>query len=484
MSYHFGKFTSHAQAALHQTCLTIFSRGFKSQGNNKSTEKDIKLPLDHSNTLVYVPATLLKMSSINVFARWRPLSQEEVPSGEINHTTQPTTNLASISITHPPDRPWTSPAAFHTIFNAQGDNATVYAKVVAPTLPKVLRGETCSFFAYGHSGSGKTHTILGYGEELGLCVAAAEELFAGLCDTPALGVGFSLFELRQKAAFDLLNGRAECHVRQGPDGRVHIRGETEVLEGGKVRVRPIVQRACWDFVSFRRELLLALEHRETGKSNVHDQSSRTHAVLELEVISQALMDARREVIERQSELVPVGKRATDVTIEEDTKSFIATPGGGWEPNPDYQRNQALIDVVQNEKALFESRVTAAEEAVEQVLQSSPSPSLGAKMVFVDLAGAEYSDTKAITKQTPQERQEGREINTDLLALKEVMRAWSKGSNRIPFRSSTLTMVLREHFINAERGNSAIIVTVSPAEEQYAATLNSLRYASLVGAIGG
>jgi hypothetical protein len=108
------------------------------------------------------------------------------------------------------------------------------------------------------------------------------------------------------------------------------------------------------------------------------------------------------------------------------------------------------------------------------------------MVFVDLAGAEYHHEKIMQlqtfKQTPQERQEGRQINTDLLALKEVIRAWSSRQTRVPFRSSPLTMVLREHFMNP-RCSAAMIITVSPAREQYAATLNSLKYGSLVGAVG-
>jgi hypothetical protein len=44
------------------------------------------------------------------------------------------------------------------------------------------------------------------------------------------------------------------------------------------------------------------------------------------------------------------------------------------------------------------------------------------------------------------------------------------------------MILREHFTSTGKGNSTIIVTVSPAAEQFAATLNSLKYASLVGAV--
>ncbi|KAF4343979.1 kinesin family [Fusarium beomiforme] len=439
------------------------------------------------------------MDPINVFARWRPLSKSEIDFGEINYgITADSGALYSVAIkprVSTEGRPWSSSPAFHTIFNPKYRNKHVYQAVVAPCIPKVLRGESCSFFAYGHSGSGKTHTILGYDyqdtEELGLCLAASRQLFDALHlineenKEQRLGIGFSLFELRNKSAFDLLNHGTQCHVRQGPDGKVHIRGKTEILEEGKVRVCPIIQRSCWGFETLKEELIEAIGRRAEGASSIHDQSSRTHAVLELEIVSQPLIDARHALYDRQSELVPVGKRATDIKIEEESKGLVRTPDGGWTLNPDYRPNQERIEAVELEKAQFEARVTDAEDRIDQILASSSSPCLGTKMVFVDLAGAEYSEGNmsgpASMKQTSQERQEGRQINTDLLALKEVMRAWSRNEERIPFRSSTLTMVLREHFLNTGRGNSTIIVTLSPAADQYAATLNSLKYASLVGA---
>lgn len=457
-----------------------------------------------------------KPKSINVYARWRPLTDSEVQAGkgEITRTTTTTPSssssssetsqsLLSISITSQPsspsNAPWTSAPAFTAVLNSTDDNSTAYSTIVAPAIPAVLSGGVCTFFAYGHSGSGKTHTILGYNHDdekgVGLCLAAARQLFDALGSLndgqeeqdQKLGLGFSLFELRKKSAFDLLNRRTECFIREGPDGKTHIRGETEVLEGGKVRVQPIAQRACWAFDEFRRELVKALGHRSVGSSTVHDQSSRTHAVLELEVVNLALVEARETVVERQSELVPVGKRATDVSIEEQSRAVVRGPDGKWAPNPEYRVDQARIDAAEAEKAVFEARVAEAEKEVERILESdgSAAPCLGAKMVFVDLAGAEYHQEKGSAmpafKQTPQERQEGRQINTDLLALKEVIRAWSKNQPRIPFRSSALTMVLRDHFVKSEKGSSAMIVTVSPAKEQYAATLNSLKYGSLVGA---
>ncbi|KAF4956722.1 hypothetical protein FSARC_11490 [Fusarium sarcochroum] len=439
------------------------------------------------------------MGLISVFARWRPLEQSDAELGEIDRTTsRDSSNLLSVTIKRrSPDsnRPWTSSPAFRSIFHPEHHNHQVYEVVVAQNILKVLRGENCSLFAYGHSGSGKTHTIMGYDfqntEELGLCLAAAKQLFDALHSLneqnteQKLGLGFSLFELRKKSAFDLLNHRTQCHVRQGPDGKVHIRGETEMLEGGKVRVRPIVQIPCWEFEPLQRELVKAIGQRAQGSSSVHDQSSRTHAVLELEIVSQPLVDARYALFDRQSELVPVGKRATDIKIEESMKSIIRTPDGGYVPNPDYKEDQERINAVEAEQAQYEARVKEAENKIEGILASSHAPYLGAKMVFVDLAGAEYFEGNGsgptAMKQTPQGRQEGRQINSDLLALKEVMRAWSRNETRIPFRSSTLTMVLQDHFISTGKGNSTIIVTLSPAGDQYAATLNSLKYASLVGA---
>lgn len=431
---------------------------------------------------------------ISVYARWRPLTDEEVPDGEIDRNTFLENNQHySIVIKHPVHRPWKSAGVFKNTYEPVDDNINVYETAISQALPKVLQGSSCNFFAYGHSGSGKTHTIIGYDYEvdskLGLSLAASQHLFAALdvinqTQGRKLGIGFSLFELRKNVAFDLLNGRTECHIRQGADGKTHIRGPTELLEDGKVRVRPIVKRSCWTFDSLKEEVKAALGLRTVGSSTVHDQSSRTHAVLELEIVNNALAEARDALTDRQSELVPVGKRADDIGIEEAMKSLIRNEDGTYRPNPDHSFNQERVDAANAEKAKYEAAVRAAEGNIASVLESETC--LGGKFVFVDLAGSEYQHEKGaaqpqIAKQTPQERQEGRQINTDLLALKEVIRACSSNQTRIPFRLSPLTMVLREHFLNSKDGTSAMIVTVSPAKKQYAATLNSLKYGSLVGA---
>lgn len=449
-------------------------------------------------------------SAFQVFVRWKPLLADEAATPRIQNKVVQSDTKSSISLSSPSSlsgpTTWQSGESFAQVFPTTTVNQDVYDNVVASVIPQVLKRATCNFFAYGHSGSGKTHTIIGYEYEetkhLGLCLAAARRLFFALqalnpqgvhsvgnnvnSSGEVLGIAVRLYEVRGKQAYDLFNNGIECHIREGPDGQTHIRGQTETLDGGKVRVRPIVARPCWSFEELRSTVLSGLSMRKTGSSTIHDESSRTHAVLELEIVTKTLMDLREAVIERESELVPVGKRATDVYIEEQMKSLIRTVDGKYEPNPDCPLNQKLIDEVEAEKKKFEDQLKLAEDAVSACFANSQHTCLGGKLVFVDLAGSEYFDRKVNSatapKQTTQERQQGRQINTDLFSLKEVIRARAMNQARIPYRASPLTMVLRSHFEGTENGCSAMILTVASEEAQFAATMNTLKYGDLIGSV--
>lgn len=444
------------------------------------------------------------MGEFKVWARWRPLESNDPPNGEIHHKSHHNDDMSrsNILISLPRqtkafsgrEQTWKSGFSYNGVFEPDENNHGIFDKVVAPVIPDVLRGKSSNFFAYGHSGSGKTHTMIGYdfenNDQFGLCLAAARQLAAALDTINAentenqFGLGLRVYELRKNKAIDLLNDGNECFVREGPDGRVYIRGETETLENRNVRVRPIVTKSCWSFNQLQQELEKGLMYRKTATSSVHDQSSRTHAIMELEIITKDLLHARNEVIDRHSELVPVGKAATDIYIEEQSRGIILTGDGNYVPNPDYQIDQQRIDAAEAMKADFESSIKKAEAHVSGVFAAAAQvhQCIGGKLVFVDLAGAEFasSSNTSASNQSPQEKQQGRQINTDLLALKEVIRARALATTRIPYRSSPLTMVLREHFESNPDTHSAMILTISPGADQFAATMNTLKYGDLVG----
>ena len=54
---------------------------------------------------------------------------------------------------------------FKDILAPSDDNMSTFRRCILPALPSIMRGEKTCAFAYGHTGSGKTHTITGYGPD-------------------------------------------------------------------------------------------------------------------------------------------------------------------------------------------------------------------------------------------------------------------------------------------------------------------------------
>lgn len=95
-----------------------------------------------------------------------------------------------------------------------------------------------------------------------------------------------------------------------------------------------------------------------------------------------------------------------------------------------------------------------------------------RMTLLDLAGSERaSDTT--DKFT---RAEGAEINTSLLALKEVIRALANNGSHVPFRLSPLTQVLKSAFVSS---TTVFIACVAPDLKNCDPTMNTLRYADRI-----
>lgn len=119
------------------------------------------------------------------------------------------------------------------------------------------------------------------------------------------------------------------------------------------------------------------------------------------------------------------------------------------------------------------------QVMQIVLRSGPKRKDGAvfgKLSFIDLAGSERgADTTHNSKQT---RMEGAEINTSLLALKEVIRSLERKHGHTPFRGSKLTQVLKDSFVG-DRSRTCMIACVSPSHSNCEHTLNTLRYADRV-----
>ena len=128
---------------------------------------------------------------------------------------------------------------------------------------------TC--FAYGQTGSGKTFTMMGDLKQNipGMYLLAASDIF-GIVDTDDfnyLTVGVSFYEIYCGKAYDLLNDREACFIRVDAKENVNIVGLTE-------KIIPNVD-------SLMSLIHYGLSVRITGTTGMNDDSSRSHAILQI-----------------------------------------------------------------------------------------------------------------------------------------------------------------------------------------------------------
>jgi len=67
---------------------------------------------------------------------------------------------------------------FDAVFGPCATNSVLFEKLAAPLVPQVLAGKNSTCFAYGMTGSGKTHTMLGRQGEAGIVERVLESLLA------------------------------------------------------------------------------------------------------------------------------------------------------------------------------------------------------------------------------------------------------------------------------------------------------------------
>ena len=177
--------------------------------------------------------------------------------------------------------------AFDRVFDSNARQADVFDEV-EPLVRSALDGRRVCVFAYGATGSGKTHTMLGGGgggDEQGVVPRTLEMLFSARAreeaaggDAAVLGYGFSasILEVYCEELFDLLGG-ASAGGGHGPALEVRLDGNGNAYAAG----------ATWvdvkDGAQVQRLLARASAARATGRTGCNERSSRSHMVLSLRI---------------------------------------------------------------------------------------------------------------------------------------------------------------------------------------------------------
>lgn len=157
---------------------------------------------------------------------------------------------------------------YDVVFSDRDNNTCIYNECCLPLIDTVFNNGNATCFAYGQTGSGKTHTMLGNSKEPGLYAIAAKEIFHRAKRRGA-DVFVSFYEIYGRKIFDLLNNRERLHAREDGEKVINICGLSE--------------HQVTDIHEIFDVITAGSAYRAAGVTSANNESSRSHAVLQIEL---------------------------------------------------------------------------------------------------------------------------------------------------------------------------------------------------------
>jgi kinesin family protein 18/19 len=169
--------------------------------------------------------------------------------------------------------------AFDKVYQDQSSKV-IFEETAGILIEPVLKGFNGCAFAYGATGSGKTHTMIGDAEEPGLCTQTLTEIFNRIQDNNSItrdsnySVTVSYVEIYNEAIRDLLIPEKEktsssnyLDLRDDPVKGVVLAGATEYAPNSVDEVMNLLYQGN--------------RRRTTEATNANLTSSRSHAVFQV-----------------------------------------------------------------------------------------------------------------------------------------------------------------------------------------------------------
>ncbi|XP_055632179.1 kinesin-like protein KIF19 [Toxorhynchites rutilus septentrionalis] len=181
------------------------------------------------------------------------------------------------------------------VFGESSTQEEVYKTTTAPLVRDVLNGYNAAVFAYGATGSGKTHTMLGLSPKQsttpsveptdtsvglgkhshnGLMIKAVADIFKHIeeSDTPAnFKISLSYLEIYNELIRDLLNPGGPLELREDNKGNQSVAGLSEISTTSKQEVIQLLMKGN--------------KARTVEPTAANQTSSRSHALLSITVLN-------------------------------------------------------------------------------------------------------------------------------------------------------------------------------------------------------
>ncbi|XP_045453727.1 kinesin-II 95 kDa subunit-like [Melitaea cinxia] len=326
---------------------------------------------------------------------------------------------------------------YDAAYDCTADTQTIYDEMVRPLVASVLDGFNGCVFAYGQTGTGKTHTMEGTAEHEGIIPRAFRHIWAHIENNASPDithlVSCSYVELYLEDVRDLL--AKDCK-------KLTIRGQ-EILKlvESLQHFQPVAVIMTFKDIS-------ALKSAADNFAIISDERNDACGANESELNGFYIPEMTSVVCKSAAEMVRVMRAGN--------------------------RNRAAGRTDMNEHSSRSHAVFLV--TVETAHRTTNRIRVG-KLNLVDLAG---SERQRKTGAGGERLREAARINQALSSLGNVISALAENSPHVPYRDSKLTRILQDSL----GGNSKtiMIANIGPASYNYDETITTLRYAHRAKAI--
>uniref|UniRef100_A0ACB8EW39 Uncharacterized protein n=1 Tax=Sphaerodactylus townsendi TaxID=933632 RepID=A0ACB8EW39_9SAUR len=159
---------------------------------------------------------------------------------------------------------------FDAFYGEKATQNDIYVGSVQPVLSHLLEGQNASILAYGPTGAGKTHTMLGSPDQPGMIPRALRDLLQmtrnASGDEWKYSISMSYLEIYQEKVLDLLQpSLRDLPIREDHNHHILVPGLT--------------QKEIKSFSDFESLFLPASANRTVASTQLNKRSSRSHTVL-------------------------------------------------------------------------------------------------------------------------------------------------------------------------------------------------------------
>ena len=180
---------------------------------------------------------------------------------------------------------------FNHIFTEKDDNKLIFDKIIKKLVDNILLGFNSTALAYGVTGTGKTHTMFGdiyqnNNSEKGICIYAVEYLFNKLnLEKQKFLIKISYLEIYNEQVIDLLT------ETQSNEGIMIIEDPNK-----GVIVPELTEKIVIDSGQVLNYLKLGNKRRTMGSTGINQFSSRSHAIMEINIEQKINNKNKEEII--------------------------------------------------------------------------------------------------------------------------------------------------------------------------------------------